>query len=107
MENLEKAFVYLGEGRGVTRHRVHENGPLKPILLVTQLEISFRNPIQKLKRMITGSMVATMVFIIPLLIIVGVLFAAPQIGIGLLTVAIGAGLSAVAGRLLFRRPTFG
>ena len=44
-----------------------------------------------------------MAFVIPSFIIVGVLLAAPQIGIGLLVVGIGVGISAATSRLLLGR----
>jgi hypothetical protein len=44
-----------------------------------------------------------MAILIPVFIIVGVFLAAPQIGIGLLIVGIGAGISAATSRLLLGR----
>jgi hypothetical protein len=44
-----------------------------------------------------------MAFLIPIVLTIAVLLAAPQIGIGLLIVGLGAGASALTGRLLFGR----
>jgi hypothetical protein len=44
-----------------------------------------------------------MAFLIPLFIIIGVVLAVPQIGIGLLIVGVGAGISAATSRLLLGR----
>jgi hypothetical protein len=45
-----------------------------------------------------------MAFLIPIFIIAGVFLAAPQIGIGLVIVGLGAGISAATSRLLLGRP---
>jgi hypothetical protein len=51
----------------------------------------------------SGSIVSLMAFLVPLFIIAVVFLAAPQIGIGLVIVVVGAGLSAAITRLPFGR----